>query len=386
MSKRFDELFGEITAILRRDWAGASLAGDRLDPRYYNTAVGQAWHDGKLDELLFLRYVSQMLAGTGDRHLRLTMRPSDGYTPWSPGFFTRRYGDSLYVTAVTAEDRLAPGDRITAINGASPARHRAVIQKNFFYADEPEREDWRGFLKMADYLDVEHPDGSAERLALRRYPLVSERQPGEHGPTINDRRDSPILDLRNLPDLADETVDVLLPRLCKTDTPRRALTGGDVFVNYTRTNCLIKAAALEGVDGAEDYLAELRDKAGRGFLPEPDEDDAVIPGAASGPVVVLVDTWTRNGAETLALAARRAGAVLLGRPTLGTLDLCGDVSCELDERYTLTWPTAVSREAREGRPLGPVTPDVYIPWTPAECARDVLMDAAEQYLASNNSK
>ena len=100
MNKRYDELFGAIVTILRRDYAGLENLDDRFDPRYYNTAIGQAWHDGKLDELLFLRYINQMLACTGDRHLRFTMRPTDAYKPWSCGFFTRRYGDSLYVTAI----------------------------------------------------------------------------------------------------------------------------------------------------------------------------------------------------------------------------------------------------------------------------------------------
>ena len=56
MSKRFDELFGEIVDILRHDWAGRERFSAGFDPRYYNTAVGQAWRDGKLDDLLFLRF------------------------------------------------------------------------------------------------------------------------------------------------------------------------------------------------------------------------------------------------------------------------------------------------------------------------------------------
>ena len=375
MSKRFDELFGEIVAILRRDYAGAELIGDRFDPRYYNTAIGQAWHDERLDELLFLRYIRQMLSCTGDRHLRFRLVPSESYVPSQPGFSTRRYGDSLYVTALSGETRLALGDRITAINGASPARHRQIIQKNFFYADTPEREDWGLLLSMADHIDVERADGTALQLGLQSYPLPEDASPA---PTVRELPGARIIDLRKTADLDDDALLELLPLVCREDTPLSALVDSDIFVNYTRLNCLVKSAVLRELDGTEEYLDELREKSGRGYLPESDDDGTVIPGRASGTVLVLTDTETAFGAETLALAAKRAGATLIGRPTLGTIDLCGDVSCALDERYILTWPTAVTRSAREGNGvLGRgVAPDRYIPWTPEEFSRDVVLDAA----------
>lgn len=375
MSKSYDELFREIVAVLRRDYIGADRMGDRFDPRYYNMSIGQAWQDRRLDDLLFLRHVSQMLACIGDRHLKLTMRPSAGYAPWTPGFFTRRYGDSLYVTAVTEDDRLAAGDRITAVNGGTPAAQRAAIQKNFFFADEPEREDWNGLLKMADNVDVEHADGSRGRLELRRFPRI-EAVPAEI--PIFELSGGIVLDLRNTAGPDDDGVLSLLPLVCRRDTPLAELIDTELIVNYSRLNCLVKAAGLQGVDGAEDYIAELVRKSGAGLLPESVDDGTVIPGNAPETVIVLTDTWTRDGAETLALAARRAGATLIGRPTLGTVDHCGDVSYELDDRYVLTWPTAMTRAAADGNGVmhRGVAPDVHIPWTPEECGRDVLWDAA----------
>ena len=378
MSKRFDELFGDIVAILRRDYAGAELAGDRFDPRYYNTAIGQAWHDDRLDELTFLRYVSQMLACTGDRHLRFSMGASDTYRPWSCGFFTRRYGDSLYVTGLHGETRLRPGDRILAVNGAAPGAHRARIQKNFFYSDEPEREDWNGFLKMAQTVDVEHTDGGRERLELQRFPLFTDPPRA----ALREVGGGCIIDLRNVPDMSDDEVMSLLPRVCREDTPLAALLDTEFYVNYTPLNCALRAAGLPDTEDAGEYRRELAEKSGKGFLPERDEDDTVVPGAAAERTAVLVDTWTGGGAEALALAARRAGAFLIGRPTLGTLDCGGDVSLALDERYTLTWPTLITRDAREGRGLmgRGVAPDAAVPWTPAECCTDRIMDAAIQWI------
>ena len=385
MSKRYDELFGEIVDILRHDWAGAELAGDQFDPRYYNMAVGQAWHDQKLDELLFLQYMNQMLACTGDRHLRLTRRPSETYTPWQPGFFARRYGNSLYVTAAEEETRLRPGDRIDTINGGTPEKHRRNIQKNFFYSNEPEREDWRGLIRMADEIGVVHPDGREERLTIWRLPVVP---PVQLPARVRCFSDGVIIDVRNLPDLDEDEQLSLLSLVCREDTQLSALVDTDLYVNYTRRNCFVKTAALQGLDGAEEFIAELSAKAGKGYLPESVDDGYVIPGRADSPVVVLTDTWTRDGAESFALAAKRAGAHLMGRPTLGTIDLCGDVSCELDERFILTWPTAVTAAARNGRGVfgHGVEPDCHVPWTPAECTSDVLMRAAEEYLVERKSE
>lgn len=409
-TKRYDQLFGEIVSILRRDHAGAELLSG-LDPRYYNQAVGQAWHDGKLDALLFLRYISQMLACTGERHLRLVLRPDDGYTPWGPGFFTRRYGDSLYVTAVTGESRLAAGDRILAVNGGSPAAHRAGIQKNFFYAGTPEREDWNGLLKMADAVTVARGDETWEMPLARHAPSPPVSGPAlktlpgggvylRPGPFDGAGRTAAlaaaeektlsagrglILDLRNASGGDEEEALSLLPWVCRADTPLSALTETEYYVNYSPLNCALRAGALRGVPGGETYITELAEKAGAGLVLENTAGEEIVPGrAGSGAVVVLVDTWCRDGGETLALAAKRAGACLLGRPTLGTADFCGDVACGLDDRYTLVWPTAVTKAAREGRGVmgRGIDPERYIPWTPEECERDVLLDAAREYLGA----
>ena len=377
MSKRFDELFEEIADILRRDWAGFSLAGERLDLKYYNQSIGQAWKDGKLDELLFLRHISQMLACTGDRHLRLALRPSDTYAPMQPGFFARRYENALYITAVNGDDRLRVGDRIDAINGGTPAEHRKRIQKNFFYADTPEREDWLGLLRMAETIHVTHANGSNERLELRSFSPA----PAQSEPRVITSADGLIIDVRNLSDMDEMQALYYLSYICRADTSLSKLTDTEIYVNYTRRNCLIKTAALQGMEDAEDYIAELREKSGRGFLFEDVGNDDVLPGFGDKPAVVLIDTWTRGAAESFALSAQRAGAKLVGRPTLGTLDLCGDVSYELDERYVLTWPTAITKSAKDSGVFGQgVQPDRYIPFTPAECKDDAVLRAASDYL------
>ena len=55
MEHNYQKLFAEIDGILRRDYAGMDECDGLFDPRYYTQAIGQAWNDGLLDELLFLR-------------------------------------------------------------------------------------------------------------------------------------------------------------------------------------------------------------------------------------------------------------------------------------------------------------------------------------------
>lgn len=411
MSKNYQQLFRDIVTILRRDYAGKDIMDDRFAPRYYTQAIGQAWNDSRLDDLLFLRFVNQMLACIGDRNLALSLRPDEDYTPWSPGFYTRRYGDDLYVTALAGEDRLSVGDRITAINGGSPAKHKALIQKDFFRGSVPEREDWNGLLKMADMLTVTHPDGTEEQLALRHLspapPALTAAvesfkdgtvylRPGPfetgadmagfveaHAEALGAAK-ALILDLRNGRGTDEEEIYPLLPYLCKEDTPLSRLLDETIVINHSRLNCILKAAGLQDIPEAADYITELAAKADTGFAEESlDFEEAVVGALAPETVVVLTDTWCRDAAETLALAAKRAGAHLMGRETLGTVHTLSPVSYELDERYVLTWPTALSKAAHEGDiyPGEGVSPAESIPWTPEELTRDLLLEAARAYIS-----
>ncbi len=401
MEHDYQKLFYEIDNILRCDYAGMPEGAARFDPRYYTQAIGQAWNDGKLDELLFLRYVNQMLACMGDRHLRFSLLPGEGYTPYTVGFFVRRCGDALYVTQAHEETRLRPGDCITAVNGGTPAHHRRVIQKNFFYADTPEREDWGGLLKMAQSIIVER----LGEIELRHYPRSSTvRKPtlrflddtaifdpgtldgsGQAAALIAaneaalDHATHIIWDLRLCDGAAEDDLPPLLGWLCTEDRSERELLGDtELYVNYSTRNCALRTAALRNVAGAEAFIRELEAKAGRGFVLEcePGRDTPVR--ARARRVTVLTDTRCRGAGETLALAARRGGARLIGRPTMGTLDYCQPLGLVLDGRYLLQWPGAVTRQAREGGGyLGRgIEPDVYIPFAPEELAHDVLLDAA----------
>lgn len=402
MEKSMFELYSEIVRILRQDYAGKDLCGDRFDPRYYTQAIGQAGRDERLDRRQFFRYVNQMFAAIGDRHLTLELVNEEGYEPHSPGFKVRRFGDHLIVTEVTAESRLRVGDVITHVQGGRPSEHRKAIQKNIFYAEIPEREDWSGLLKMADTITLQN----GEPLELRQYPRKPERrQPSlriENGSAIFDPGHFDgsgaaaallkeneaslaactrlVFDLRRGGGHSEEDFLPLLPWLCREEKTLRALLEDtELYMNYTPLNCALRARSLEGLEGAEAYIAELHAKAGKGFVLEQAETEALpIPAKAPGEVIVLTDTWCRDAGESFVLAARRAGARLLGRATLGTLDYFADFALALDDHFILRYPAAVSAEAYEGRGMQGkgIEPDEYVPFSPRECEEDLLLARA----------
>lgn len=402
MKQNFHKLYGDIVHTIRVDYAGMGECAESFTPRYYTQAIGQAWNDGVLDELLFLRYVNQMLACTGDRHLRLSLLPDEDYTPYTVGFSVRRLGDELLVTEAAEEDRLSVGDRITAINGGTPSHHRRVIEKNFFYADEPEREDWTGFLKMAETIDVagkgtlelrHFPKQNAERLpALRFVKNAAVFDPGTldgSGRAVgllleNEAKlaacDVLIWDMRKGGGDCEDEVEALLPWLVSKDADRAALLGDtELYVNYSQRNCSLKAQQLAHIAGAEAYIAELREKAGSGYVLERiGAEHGTVHPKRRGRVLVLTDCYCRDAGEALVQTARRAGAKLVGRATMGTLDYCGDVSALMGGRFVFSWPTAVTADARNGKGMKGIgiVPDEYIPFSADECGRDVLLDAA----------
>ena len=401
MEHNYQKLFAEIDGILRRDYAGMDECDGLFDPRYYTQAIGQAWNDGLLDELLFLRYVNQMLACTGDRHLRFSLLPGEGYEPYTPGFLVRRCGGALYVTEADGEARLRPGDRITAVNGGTPEHHRRVIQKNFFYADTPEREDWSGLLKMAQSVSVERlgeielrhysRPAAARAPSLRFLGRTAVVDPGtldgsgraaallEENDAALSRAEHIVWDLRRCGGAAEADVTPLLGWLCTRGAAERELLGDtELYVNYSQRNCALRIAALRAAGGAEDYIRELEAKTGKGFLPESEPGSAAPVRARAKRVTVLTDTWCSGAGETLALAARRGGARLIGRPTMGTLDYCQPLGVVLDGRYLFQWPGAVTKQARGGGGMKGrgIAPDEYIPFQPEEITRDTLLEAA----------
>lgn len=409
---RYDKQLRAMLTILENDYAGLALSREPVDSRYYIQAAGMAWKEGKLDNLTFLRFGSQMLATTFDRSLRLHLT-AENYTPWRAGFDVRRVGEDLFVTAVQEETRLRPGDRILRLNAISPGLHRQQFQKNFLYAREPEREMWGNVLKMTKHMLVEHPDGSREDLELHRFtgprpargPGLTEIAPdvlclrvGDLGEgesvarlvdenrTALDRAKRLIIDLRATHDGDESDFLPLVPYILgKEKTMSEAVGMQTICTLYTQENCRRWVGILSQYAGnpeADEILARLERLRGAGWVEETVdlwEDEPEIIHPRGNETILLTDTFCEGAAESFALLAKKEQrAKLVGRATMGSLDYAGMISVLLSDEMVFTYPMSITRAARDGqgfRGKG-IQPDFPLPFTPAECTRDLILEQA----------
>ena len=455
MEHRYDNLLKEIIGIIRNDYAGFEEVKNRHDSRYFVNTAGTAWKRGTLDEILFLRIVSQYLASLGDPCLKFSMLDHGDYKNYDVGFRARRSGEYLYVTESDAENRLVPGDRITALNSLAPGRHRTKFTKNILVGETPEREQWGGLLKMVRHVGVQHADGSKEDLPLRHYlprpvspaPDFSAPRPDvclirieqfsadtqaleqllvQHESELN-TCEKLIIDIRKNAGGSDGGFFPLLPYVMdRPFTPEELLDADPVRNNYSKGNCerriqeftALRAQYAQQEDGGEavsildGLIQEFRQKSGTGWeevnaavrdgsepaaaAPDPgetDRDAAPAESKAAGTrmqpkeniqsVILITDTWCRDSGEVFADIARRSSKVrLLGRPTMGTIDYTNYVTAVFDDTYVLSYPMGKKARIANGERynLTGLPVDIYRPWTPAECTRDILTEKALEYI------
>ena len=408
----YDRQLRDVLNILEHDYAGLVRTDAPVDSQYYIQAAGMAWKKGELDQLLFLRYVSQMLATTMDRSLRLSV-VSEEYRPWHAGFDVRRVGDFLYVTASREDSRLRPGDRITELNGRSPGEHKARFQKNFLYSDVPEREMWGNVLKMAEHMTVEHTNGHIEQLPLLR--LDGQRPPEstrieqishdavrlivgslDFAGTLEtivaaeraklDGATLLILDLRHATGDDPFALLPLVPYILSEEKTMNEAEGTQTYRTlYTPENCqrrLEQLAPFRDDPEAAGMIHEIEGHVGAGWVTETFTlwDDMPRPIVPRGNrVVVLTDTWTEGAPEAFVLLAKKEGrASIVGRATMGTLDFSSLIRVRVSDTAALTYPISISEDAARGNGyLGKgMTPSKVVPFTPDECLEDVILRAA----------
>jgi len=166
-----------------------------------------------------------------------------------------------------------------------------------------------------------------------------------------------------------------------------------LYTKYTENNCRRKkemfAQYLPQTDGAtkalvEEMMAELDEKSGQGFVWEDDvelaEDDTMVGGhCVAEKIIILSDTYCEYAGETFIQLCKKSPRVtVIGRPTMGNVDYCNPISVLYDEKFTFTYPISKTKAATEGKGVSGkgVAVDQYIPWTPMECSRDVILERA----------
>lgn len=220
-----------------------------------------------------------------------------------------------------------------------------------------------------------------------------------------------VIDVRGCRGGMQEDIFPLVPFVLApgtTATPEQLFGKPGIAMNYSRHNVddklneleMLRTQVREGTPVPEDLAeldelaADLQAKRGQKGVREMESAEAFYPDvqfsrSAGGPaapvhVVVLADRCTGEAAEWLVRAAKSAGyATVMGRATIGSLDNTCPRAVRLDDDLTLILPTATYLEALEGdATLGcGIAPDVHIPWTPTQLARDVELETACERVA-----
>ena len=416
-----DEIFAVMIDSIRYDYVGYERSRRRFTPTEYRTYILSHHRYNTLTLQMLARALHQFAADMHDRHLVFHCDDWIDYRNTDLPFRVRAQRDCLWVTEAEEESPLAPGDRIVSVQGMTPEQIRRYMRGNSFYSEEPERELWGGYLRMANAVEIEKADGSRETVKLpalpakeRDYPITLSRPAPDTLCLRLERMDREameellaehegeiagckklILDLRRCVGGVEDACWPLLPYLLdKPRTLAELLNDKGSYVNCTRTNCELRYRQLsayeETLSDPEEraFLAEERrfylDNYGKGLrfkAPEAGESP-LVEAAEQAPeqIVMLTDTFCENEGEQFAAMVQRCGGKIrtIGRPTMGTLDTFDPITVALNEHMTLSYPIAMSVEAYEGRGVAdkglPV--EEYIPWTPAEIGEDRLLQRA----------
>lgn len=420
---RYDEIFGDMVGNVMQDYAGFKEKEARHDFDTISAACRMAQENGQLNDLIFMQLMNQYLVMMQDRNLKFRLRDGEGYQASTCGFDVRSYQGRLYVSRVNEETRVRPGDQLIILDTTPPALCRKRFQDKAFGSDVEERELWGPFLKMASRCMVKHMDGTDENVTLKKYPLKT-KLPRLGGRLIG--KDTLYLDLPHFID--GEAVTKLLAAKEKSLGRCRRLildlrhnAGGSeeaffplldyifpepvllrdiyeekgFYTNYTEKNCNRKIRMLENYLPAaeaelkvlaESLIEEMKEKSGQGMVWEPDEelleDETMVGGLGCfEKVIILSDTYCEYAGETFIQICKKSPRVtVVGRPTMGNIDYCNQISILYNDRFTFSYPMSKTRAAMEGKGVSGkgVPVDVYIPWTPAECTQDVLLETALQ--------
>ena len=376
--------------------------------------LAQAHYNHKMTPIMPLQAVSQYLSNLRDRNLKFTMDPDENYQPFSRGFYVRRCDEGLFVDEVTSETRLQVGDKVLTINGQTPERIVSTLPNPLLASDIPEREQWTGYLKLANHMIVEHADGTQEDIVFQKYPLDLPKEPQfekrentvilkfskfescedtekflqAHQKDIEQCKRL-IIDLRKNIGGSEEGYLPLLGYIVKNDGFLKNIYGDrTIWTNYSETNCQRSidnlqpyleredAAVKEYVQSAITYYEQMKSA---GWIKSEQElfADAETCITKVGPedVVILIDTWCENEAEQFVRIAKEQGrAKLIGRPTMGDIDYLNPVKVRY-ENYEFTYPISKTDSAKNGNGVNDkgIEPNQYILFTRFEFEEDTFL-------------
>lgn len=370
-----------------------------------------------MSDIEFEQTIQQYLLDFNDGHLWFYNKRSS--LPYR-GFSVRRYKDNLYVTDSPKESRVFPGDAISHIDGQSieflAKEHWKILED-----DVPERQLWNQVLSRAEEMTVSHT-GQEKHLRLREYekapfkPEYSFRTIDKHtgymkvtdffqaepieqlvknNLSILDSLENLIIDVRVNKGGNDTFYFPLLSYIFDKTLTFKALFGDEdrMYTNFTQENYdrwvpELKDYLEQNLD--EDTRQSLLDEIAlwennkeKGFQEVPEDTDFLIEGRKNPlNIYILSDYYCGSSGETFVRNVKKSSKVtVLGRPTMGIMDIFNVVDVDFDE-YSFFYGISKSADEDAYNGIG-VQPDVYIPWTPEHLEKDVDLECALKLIREN---
>lgn len=164
----YTEIFREVVDIMHHDYAGYIDKKGWDNPEELESKIMELEKNANLTPHSFLKIAEDYLLDFKDPHIFFNLIQSETQKQLDNGFRVRRYQDKLYVTTLSGEKRLKPGDAILSLNN-TPIPELVRKHQRELMETKAEREDWRKIIRNYDVAEIIHLDGSTEFMELKAY-------------------------------------------------------------------------------------------------------------------------------------------------------------------------------------------------------------------------
>lgn len=393
-----------IESVVKNDYSGCLDKKEVIENHQLTLKADPTRND-------FFEVASAYLRLFKDRHLQLVDKSAEAF---SNGFSVRRYEDHLIVIEVFQEIELKVGDVVTHLNAIEIKNLEAKYSDYFFSADK-NRQQWGGVIKQQQQLTYERA-GITKNYELEKFPprniqpnytfKYSDSVPTfvltdfnneeaietlvqEHEHEIM-ASDDLIIDVRHNGGGTDLAYFPLLPFILDQPTLASELHQNETMsVLYSKRNCELRIEMLQNhleatenppkelKDYIENELKLYRENYGKGFMINEQDttfDFLIKGGPKPKNIYILTDQYCGSSGDSFVKLVKQSPKVtVVGRNTMGVLDYSNVAYLELDDDFTLMYPTTRMNYLDRGLGIDNIgiAPDIYVEWTPEHLVEDV---------------
>lgn len=416
----YARIFNDVVTIMREDYAGCLDKQGWDHPEPYREQIAELEQKDELSAQKFAEIVQDYLLDFKDKHMSFRLKTKKQGQSLSNGFEVRRYKDKLYVTKVTKEKRLHPGDAIIALDG-TPITSLVKKHGRQLMETEAEREDWKNIIKGYSHCEVLDKKGNIRSLELKEYKqkkyvptysldnlnhetllltLTDFANPDEISTLIKDnerslsKAENLIIDIRVNYGGSDASFFELLPYLFEEEpNSDQFLSDYAMEFNCTERNCesvvhemkeqLSKTVDVQFQQMLQRLIKKWEKNRGKGFVsfgsPNP-----TFPIGKKYPknILILTDVMCGSSGDVFAYICKMSPKVtMIGRPTAGLNDYSNLTKMEWED-FEFWYPTSRLKQIskRDESFTYGIKPHIYVPWTPEHIDNDVDMEMAMDLL------